>query len=115
MEFTRLGILVEIRFANHVGHARLDDLEAVSFKIRLNVAIGARVEVEQVLTHDEHRRARVASVVLHVVHKRNRMLEPTLRASHAMTLNAFHNRVDARLECRIGGARLKLIGANATQ
>ena len=43
------------------------------------------------------------------------MLEPTLRTSHAMTLDAFHNRVDARLECRIGGARLKLIGANATQ
>ena len=115
MEFTRLGILVEIRFANHVGHARLDNLEAVPFKIRFNVAIGARMEVEQVFAHDEHRRARVASVVLHVVHKRNRMFEPTLRASNAMTLDAFHNRVDARPECRISSARLKLIGANTAQ
>ena len=54
----RLGMLVEIAFANHVRHARLDDLEAVLLKVALNLVVGARMEVEQVLAHDQHRRTR---------------------------------------------------------
>ena len=67
-EFARLGILVEVGFADDVGHTRLDDLQAVRLEIVLDVVVGPGMEVQQVFSHDEHLRARVRAVVANGSH-----------------------------------------------
>ena len=91
VELARLGVLVEVRFANDVGHARFDDFQAVRFEVRLDVAVGAGVEVQQVFADDEHLRARVRAVVAHARHDVDGLLEATDGAVHATFAHAGHN------------------------
>jgi len=113
--FLHLGILVEIRLADDVGHARLDDLEAVVLEVLLHVVVGAGVEVQQVFAHDEHARAQFAAIVFHLVHDGNRLLERLLGAARPVRLQALHQHVDGPLERVVGTARHQLVGAHLAQ
>ena len=74
-------MLVEIGLADHVGHARLDDLEPVVLEVALDLVVGAEMEIEQVLAHDENGRMRVRAVVRNGVHDRKRAFEARRLAS----------------------------------
>ena len=110
-----LGVHVEVGLLDDVAHLGLDDLHAVALQIELDVAVGAGVEVEQVLAHDEHARAGVRAVVGHLVHLGDCALEASLAARHAACAHAVDDVVHAALERRVGGACRQLVGADLAQ
>ena len=112
-ELARLRMLVEIGLADHVGHARLDDLEPVVLEVALDLVVGAEMEIEQVLAHDENGRMRVRAVVRNGVHDRKRAFEARRLASQPGALHALDNLIERAVERSVRRALLELVGTDA--
>ena len=110
-----LRVLVEVRLPNDVGHARLDDFESVALQVQLDVVIGAGMEVQQVLTDDEHLRLAVRAVVRNLLHHVDGLGKSTFKGAKRLAAQALHQQVERLVEGTIGTARLGLVGAHLAQ
>ena len=91
------------------------DLEAVGLEVALDFAVCPRVEVQEVLSDDEHGRAGARAVVGHVLHQLYGLLEPPFRAVHAAFAHTVRNRLQACVECPLRAALLELVGPGLAQ
>ena len=114
-EFLRLGPADKVGLLDDVRHLGLDDLKAVFLQIELDIVIGARVEIEQVLSHDQDLGPGPGPVVGNVLHEPDRLLEALLHAADAAVLNALHDRVDGPVEGPLRAAGLLFIGPDLAQ
>ena len=113
--FTLLRSLVEVRFANNIGHACFDDLQPVVFQIQLHIVVCTGMEIQEVLAHDQHGGARLASVVFYGKHRSNSFFEAFLHAPDTALAQAAYNGIDRFIECCIGAARFQLVGTYLAQ
>ena len=113
--FLDLGVHVEVGLADDVGHPGLDDLKAVGLQILLDVVVGAGVEVEQVLAHDQDGGPGSAAVVFHRLHPVDGLFKALFQAGNAAAGHPVHDGVHAGLKGGLGGARLLLVGADLAQ
>ena len=110
-----LRVLVEVRLPDNVGHARLDDFESVALQVQLDVVIGTGMEIQQVLTDDEHLRLAVHAVVRNLLHHVDGLGKSTFKGAKRLAAQALHQQVKRFVEGAVGTARLGLVGAHLAQ
>ena len=110
-----LCMLVEVRLPDDVGHASLDDLEPVVLQVQLDVVVGARVEVQQVLANDEHLRLAVRTVVRDFLHHVDGLGKSTFKGAKRLAAQTLHQQIERLVEGAVGSSRLGLVGAHLAQ
>ena len=105
----KVGLLDDIR---HLG---LDDLKAVFLQIRLDIVVGARVEIEQVLSDDQDRRPGIGAVIGHLLHQADGLFKALLHLSDTAVFNGIHQHIQGFLKGFVGNPLHSLIGAHLAQ
>ena len=105
----KIGLLDDIR---HLG---LDDLKTVFLQIILNIVVGARMEIEQILTDDQDSWPGIGTIIGHFLHEADGLFKPLLHLADAAMFNGIHEDVQSFFEGFIGNSLHRLIGPHLAQ
>ena len=66
--FFYLGTFVEVGFSNNIGHACLNYLKTVVFKVLFNIVVCSRMEIKQVFAHNQNLRPWMRTIKCNIFH-----------------------------------------------